>query len=137
MAKTKPIDIDALVAQAVPPRPNPQLAFTMPVRVNSNTNSWTGWKDTWARQKAQKKALFVYWRKAAGAGFEVSLPCLVRLVRVGQKSLDTDNLAESMKSIRDAVAKSIGIDDGDERIKWEYEQVAVGKRIYQVRVEVY
>jgi hypothetical protein len=135
----KPIDIDALVAEAVPPRPNPQLVFTMPVRVDSHTNSWCGWKATWKKQKTQKNETFVAWNQATRGvcSCVLSLPCVVRLTRVGQKRLDDDNLRESFKAVRDAIARIIGIDDGDERIKWEYEQVAVGKRVYQVRVEVY
>src|SRR5262245_4207123 len=133
----KPIDIDALVAEACPPRPNPQLAFTMPVRVDSRTNSREGWKASWARNKKQKEALFCYWRMAVGFEFEASLPCVVRLVRIGPKRLDDDNLGESFKAIRDQIAYELHADDGDERIKWEYAQVPVGKRVYQVRVEVY
>ena len=132
-------EIDALVAEAVPMRPNLQLAFTIPVRVDSHTNSWEGWKATWAKQKKQKVATFAAWNKANGGvcSCTLSLPCVVRLTRVGQKRLDDDNLRESFKAIRDEMARIIGIDDGDERIKWEYAQVPVGKRVYQVRVEVY
>jgi len=136
----KPIDIDALVAEAVPPRPNPQLAFTMPVRVDSETNGREHWAKKAGRKKVQKATLFSAWIAAINgeeAMCPVKLPCVVRLVRVGPKRLDSDNLGESFKAIRDGIAYALSIDDGDERIKWEYEQVAVGKRIYQVRVEVY
>jgi len=135
----KQIDIDALVAEAVPMRENPQLAFTMPVRVDSETNGREHWAKKFKRKKAQKDALFTAWLEAINhaAAWPVSLPCLVRLVRVGPKKLDGDNLGESFKAIRDAVAWALSVDDGDERIKWEYAQVPVGKRVYQVRVEIY
>jgi hypothetical protein len=134
----KPIDIDALVAEAVPPRPNPQLAFTMPVRVDSETNAREHWAKKRNRKINQKIATRYGWVDAVRPiDFRVSLPCVVRLVRVGSRKLDSDNLGESFKAIRDALAGMIGVDDGDERIKWEYAQVAVGKRVYQVRVEVY
>ena len=134
----KQIDIDALVAEAVPMRPNPQFAFTMPVRVDSETNGREHWAKKFGRKKGQKMALHLAW--SAATGFLprlVFLPCAIRLVRVGPKSLDSDNLGESFKAIRDQIAHEIGIDDGDARITWEYAQVPVGKRVYQVRVEVY
>jgi len=136
----KPIDIDALVAEAVPPRPNPQLAFTMPVRVVSEANLREHWRRKYNRKKKQQEALLIAWNDTVSRlphFWYKSLPCVVRLVRVGPKRLDSDNLAGSMKHVQDAVARQLSIDDGDERIKWEYEQVAVGKRVYQVRVEVY
>ena len=61
----KPIDIDALVAEAVPMRENPQLAFTMPVRVDSHTNSRASWKYKWKKQEKQKEALGLAWLAAA------------------------------------------------------------------------
>jgi len=131
----KPIDIDALVAEAVPLRPNPQLAFTMPVRVVSEANLREHWRTKHGRKKEQQEIVSEEWMDVRHV--PIALPCVVRLVRIGPKRLDADNLAGSFKHVQDGVARELGIDDGDERIKWEYEQVAVGKRVYQVRVEVY
>src|SRR5262245_53907881 len=140
--KRKAIDIDALVAEAVPMRANPQLAFTMPVRVDSETNAREHWAKKRKRKNEQKVLLDMCWNIAFLEPTHwyvsgIDLPCTVRLLRVGPKRLDSDNLGESFKAIRDAIAKRIGVDDGDERITWEYAQVPVGKRVYQVRVEVY
>jgi len=112
----------------------------MPVRVDSETNGREHYIAKWKRKKKQKEALFTAWLEAINAEkaqCPVRLPCIVRLIRVGPKCLDGDNLGESFKAIRDAVAWAIDVDDGDERIKWEYEQVAIGKRVYAVRVEIY
>jgi len=133
----KAVDIDAMVAEAVPPRPNPQLAFTMPVRVDSETNGREHWAKKYGRKQNQKMELIAAWTKAAKGMSIFLVPCVVRLIRVGPKALDSDNLGEAFKAIRDQIADEIGMDDGDERIKWEYAQVPVGKRVYQVRVEVY
>lgn len=46
----------------------------------------------------------------------------VTLIAVRQKRLDDDNLAGGFKALRDAIAESLGIDDGDERIEWIYRQ---------------
>ena len=138
--KKKPIDIDALVAEAVPMRENPQLAFTMPVRTVSEANEREHWRRRHNRKKEQQEDTHKAWKKAKGDRplFLSLLPsCHVRLVRVGPRRLDTDNLAGSFKHVQDAIAIELGVDDGDSWVKWEYEQVAVGKRVYSVRVEVY
>lgn len=136
--KPKPLDIDALVAEAVPPRPNPQIAFTVPVQVVSEANQSEHWLDKYHRKKQQQKTTAAAWHAHRALKYvAVVLPCVVRLIRVGPKRLDSDNLAGSFKHVQDVIAKKLGVDDGDERIKWEYAQVAVGKRLYAVRVEVY
>ena len=38
------------------------------------------------------------------------------------KLLDDDNLIAGAKSLRDAISTSIGCDDADPRLKWEYRQ---------------
>ncbi len=48
---------------------------------------------------------------------------VVSLVRYAHgRQLDTDNLVGGFKPLRDAIAASLGIDDGDKRIRWEYGQ---------------
>ena len=39
------------------------------------------------------------------------------------RRIDPDNLAHALKPLQDAIADWIGIDDGDERVRWEYGQV--------------
>jgi hypothetical protein len=47
---------------------------------------------------------------------------VITIIRVGKAMLDDDNLSSSFKGVRDAIAKSFGIDDRDPRVKWEYGQ---------------
>lgn len=47
---------------------------------------------------------------------------VVTLIRCGPKELDGDNLQTSFKSLRDAISKSLGVDDADRRITWQYRQ---------------
>src|ERR1700690_524725 len=44
----------------------------------------------------------------------------VLLTRYSARKLDTDNLASAFKATRDSVAECLGIDDGEERVTWEY-----------------
>lgn len=51
------------------------------------------------------------------------LAVVVTLVSFRRGRLDPDSLAASTKAIQDAVAASLGVDDGDPRLRWQYEQV--------------
>lgn len=130
------LDVDALVAEAVPPRYNPQLAFTIPLRVYSEANERIHWGKKVRRKNEQQQAIHIAWKKAVSVLGPASTPCVVRLTRVGSQALDSDNLAISFKACRDQIAHELGIDDGSESVKWEYAQVAVGRRVYAIRVEV-
>lgn len=56
------------------------------------------------------------------------------LVRFGPGLVDSDNLQGAMKAIRDGVADVVGIDDGDRRWTWTYEQERA--RTWGVRIDV-
>ena len=59
----------------------------------------------------------------------------VSLCRFGPKKLDDDNLRGALKAIRDGVSDALGIDDGDSRVRWEYDQEA-GSKQYSVYVKI-
>lgn len=48
---------------------------------------------------------------------------IVTLVAFRRRILDGDNNVGSFKALRDAIAATLLVDDGDPRIKWEYDQV--------------
>lgn len=48
---------------------------------------------------------------------------VVSFVCFRARPCDDDNLQFGCKWLRDAVANSLGIDDGDERFKWQYGQL--------------
>ena len=56
----------------------------------------------------------------------VEVPCLVyvKLTRTGPRRMDDDGLRASLKSVRDAVAGYLRIDDGSSLIAWEYAQAS-------------
>src|SRR5277367_4549020 len=55
-------------------------------------------------------------KRAAFGPFEPKLPIEVTITRVGQRKMDSDNLASSLKATRDGIAQALGIDDGDEKV---------------------
>ena len=60
---------------------------------------------------------------------------VVTLTRIGARKLDSDNLARSMKAVRDGIADALGIDDGSDRIEWKYAQEK-GKYAVKVTIEL-
>lgn len=126
-----------LSAPVSPPRPNLRLQFTMPgLRVVSEANAHCSWPERFRRKKAQQTEVHAEWKRHA-RGVQITLPCVVRLIRIGSQRLDDDNLAGAFKFCRDQIARELAIDDGSDRIRFEYAQVAVGKRVYGVKVELY
>ena len=57
------------------------------------------------------------------------------LTRIAPRRLDSDNLSGAFKSIRDEVAKQVGLDDGSLRWWWTYAQ-EVGPPAYRIELEV-
>lgn len=53
------------------------------------------------------------------------------------RRLDDDNLRAGMKAVRDGVADALGVDDGSDRVRWEYDDVPASAWgvLVHVRVE--
>jgi len=61
----------------------------------------------------------------------------ITLTRIGRRALDTDNLSGSLKAVRDAVAKWLGVDDGPKGpVTWAYAQEVNKSPLMRVRIEV-
>lgn len=89
----------------------------------------------WAAKAKLAKSQRVRTKAALEAQAAVApfLPLTIVLTRVGPRTLDTDNLASSLKAVRDGVADWIGVDDGDPRLDWQYQQ---RKGDYAVEIEI-
>lgn len=112
-----------------------ELTFDAPIRTVSEANGREHWGSRSRRRIAQQQEVDVMLLNAL-RGRKVQLPCLVKLTRVGPKAMDSDNLTSAFKGIRDAIARRLGIDDGDPRIKFEYDQTAIGRREYNIIVSI-
>lgn len=53
------------------------------------------------------------------------LEICVTLIACRRKRLDGDNLQGGFKHLRDEIARTLGLDDGDDGLRWEYGQVEV------------
>ena len=62
---------------------------------------------------------------------------VVSLIGLRRRTLDDDNFNGACKHLRDAIAASLGLDDGDKRICWQYQQLQTkGREGVLVRIEV-
>ena len=108
------------------------MSFAVLVRTKSVANLREHWSTKAKRSRAERAAVRVSWLMARRP--VISVPCVVTLCRVAPRALDSDNLARSMKAIRDELAAIIGVDDGDDRVTWLYEQRRGPARHYAVEV---
>ena len=101
------------------------------MRLASTLNAREHWGDRRRRERAQLRQLL---DALGGVPLPAGPPWRVTVVRVGPRKLDSDNLTASAKHLRDALARWLGVDDGDEgRVRFEVEQA---RGPYAVRVEV-
>jgi len=111
------------------------IVFDAPIKVISEANSRDHWAVKSKRRRQQQQTMTGMLMNAL-QGRKVQLPCVVKLTRVGPRLMDDDNWINGAKGIRDAIARKLGVDDGDPRIKFEYEQCPIGERSYNVIVEI-
>ncbi len=115
----------------------PIATVVVPVRTVSEANRHEHWR---YRQKRAQLHNFAVWShlnmRRIALGKQVAMPVHVHITRIAPRKLDTDNLAGSQKFVRDAVAKFLGVDDGNEAmVTWSYGQEQAKK--YQVRIDFY
>jgi len=63
------------------------------------------------------------------------LAVCISLTAIRRRLLDDDNNVGSFKPLRDAIAETIGIDDGSDRIQWRYfQQQTTGRECVAVLI---
>lgn len=106
-----------------------RVQFAIECRTVSEANQREHWAVKFKRNKSQQEAT---WWAIFDAGlhkgcFSSAESLRVTFERIGRTKMDSDNLAGAFKHIRDAVARWLDVDDGDERIHWVYRQWPEGK----------
>ena len=109
-----------------------RVEVTLPLRTRSLTNQREHWAKRHRRSKQERGVAALVLRAHEVPG----LPLEVELVRVAPRRLDSDNLTSSLKAVRDGVADWLGVDDGDERVRWTYGQRKGEPRQYLVEIAV-
>jgi len=47
----------------------------------------------------------------------------IKIISIRKRETDLDNIIAGAKPLRDAIARSLGVDDGNKRIRWEYDTI--------------
>lgn len=109
------------------------ITVALPIKTVSEANQREHWASRHRRKKAQQAVAVPILRAALKP--IPSPPLTITFTRVSVSRMDPDNLAGAMKHIQDALCHVIGIDDGDERLTFVYQQKRAAHR-HEMRVEV-
>jgi len=110
------------------------ITLTLACRVVSSANRRDHWSVLHRRAEIQREALNHALAAAGLTDHTPPLPVVVTWNRSGWQSMDDDNLGISFKSLRDALAKWLGVDDGDPVVSWRYTQTT-GEPVVTVTIE--
>lgn len=112
------------------------IAVTLPIRAVSVANMREHWAKRASRTKQHRLLAWAELRAVkAHAAFLGRVE--VVLTRIAPRPLDGDNLAASMKGVRDGVADWLGVDDRESPyLGWAYKQERGAPKQYAVRIEV-
>jgi hypothetical protein len=106
---------------------------TWPIRLRSAANLREHWATKARRVKKERGAALMLARSTL---VRPQLPCIVTITRIAPRALDDDNATACGKSVRDAIAEFLGVDDRDPRVTWQVKQERGRVREYAVRVEI-
>ncbi|PTL79081.1 hypothetical protein [Vitiosangium sp. GDMCC 1.1324] len=110
--------------------PVPTYSIEVPVKTASTSNLREHWAARHKRTDAQKAAT-----RRRCPEWTAGPLLVVRLARVAPRKLDDDNLRGALKSVRDAIATWLRVDDASPLVRWEYLQERGPTPL--VRVEVW
>jgi len=117
----------------------PELAIFVPVRTYNELNATRfHWRKRSQQRNAVKEAVtyaLIGHRWLDVPKPTVLAPWLVRLVRLGPREMDDDGVVSALKSVRDAFAKFVNVNDKHKHIvRYSYDQER--SREFGVRIEV-
>lgn len=97
---------------------NVTVSMVVPIRTISRVNAEEHPMARARRVRRERDAVLLFWGQRAA-----TVPCTVYLTRIAParaKVLDDDNRPVAVKALRDELARLLGVDDGDARVKWAY-----------------
>lgn len=115
------------------------VTVEIPLRVTNASNGSHGhWAMRAKKRAADRRSVALFTRSVTPP----PLPCVVTLVRLAPRPLDSDGLRTAMKSVRDQVAIWLGLqvnakghaEDADPRVFWAYMQGRGKPREYGVLI---
>lgn len=107
----------------------------IPLRTRSTLNQREHWATRARRNKRERNVVAMVLASALERDvIWAPLGQRVSLKRIAPRKLDDDNLRGALKAVRDEVAAFLGVDDGDARVEWLYDQAKGGPRQYAVAI---
>jgi hypothetical protein len=108
----------------VPAGPDWSVTLTLPCRVVSEANKRGHWAKGQRRKLDQQQAVTLAWNLSPLRAWYAKhgLQVLTVTLKHHGPEMDGDNLQRAFKAVRDQIAYLLGVDDGDARVRWEYEQ---------------
>ena len=102
----------------------------LPIEIPSTANLREHWAARAKRAASHRQAMIsipltVRW---------MTPPLVITLTRLAPRRLDSDNLAISFKAVRDGIADRLGMDDGDPRLTWDYDQRR--EAVYGIEIDI-
>lgn len=107
-----------------------RISFEVPVKTASTSNLREHWAAKHKRTDAQKAAT-----RRRCPQWTAAPMLYVRLTRVAPRALDDDNLRGALKSVRDAIASWLRVDDRSPLVGWLYEQQKGPTPLVRVEVD--
>lgn len=108
------------------------------MRFDIKTVSEANQREHWAvksnRKKQQQHDFSILWRNRKG--YAIEPPAVVTFKRYSCNELDDDNLVGAFKHVRDQLAREIGVDDGDQKVQYRYEQERIPKREHYFTIDI-
>lgn len=106
------------------------ISVFLPIKTRGGLNAREHWAVRARRNKREKELAWLLCPK-------VKTPVRVTLTRCGTHTLDDDNLAGVLKSIRDGICLRLGVDDGDTAsVRFSYQQEKTKRVASGVRIEL-
>lgn len=116
------------------PKDSRDLCIKIPIRTVSELNQREHWAVRAKRNKSQQQAVGLFLNTCK----PIRVPADVWLTRIAPRNLDQGNLEASFKHVQDAVAKWLGVDDGDrDNVIWRYDQRKGKPKEYGVIIEIF
>ena len=113
-----------------------KVTVRVPLRTKPEGNGREHWRAVAKRRKAEHLAVGLMLARYAPALRMYDEPLVCTMTRISAGKLDSDNLQSALKGVRDAVAKSLGVDDGGDVVEWRYKQDKAQRGTYWVAIEI-
>jgi hypothetical protein len=110
------------------------IAVRVPQTLGVTPNEVRRWHWSKTRRRVAKCRANV--RLALSQFDKPTLPAVVTMTRCSVGTCDDDGAVGAMKSVRDEIAKWLGVDDADQRITWLVEQRKVKRADVGVVIEI-